>query len=90
MQLLPLSNTCPLRKLFNQVYYAEGCFFLRETDQSILGRYSESSHPQIHLLLMPLAVLRNVPQGLEAYIGGGQSDKIKDSRIVFEFYCTLT
>ena len=90
MQLLPLSNAWSLGKHFNQVYYAEGCFSLRETNRSILGRYSESRHPQIHLLLMPLAVLRNVPQGLEAYIGGGQSDKTKDSWSVFEIYRSST
>jgi hypothetical protein len=54
------------------------------------GQISESRHPQIHLLLMPLAVLRNVPQGLEAYIGGGQSDKPKDSWSVFEIYRSST
>ena len=48
-------------------------FFSSEKNRSSLGRYSESRHPQIHLLLMPLAVLRNVPQGLEAYIEGGQN-----------------
>ena len=72
-QLPPLSNTWSLGKHFNQVYCAEGCFFLHEKNRSSLGRYSESRHPQIHLLLMPLAVLRKVLQGLEAYIKGEQT-----------------
>ena len=88
-QLPPLSNTWSLGNHFNQVYCAEGYFFLREKNRSILGRYSESRHPQIHLLLNPLAVCRNVLQGLEACIEGGQTGKIKDSRIVFESYCHL-
>ena len=78
IQLPPLSNTWSLGKHFNQVYCAEGCFFLREKNRSILGRYSESRHPQIHLLLNPLVVLRKVLQGLEAYIRGVQTDNIKD------------
>ena len=76
-QLPPLSNTWSLGKHFNQVYCAEGCFFLHEKKAS-LGRYSESRHPQIHLLLMPLAVLRKVLQGLEANIKGGQAGNLKD------------
>jgi hypothetical protein len=60
-------------------------FFGKQIDRFWADTYSESRHPQIHLLLMPLAVLRNMPQGLEAYIGGGgQSDKIKDYWTVFE------
>jgi hypothetical protein len=51
MQLPPLSNTWSLGKHFNQVYYAEGCFFLREKNRSSLGRSSEFWYPQIHLLL---------------------------------------
>ena len=89
LQLPPLSNTRSLGKHFNQVYCADDCFFLHEKNRSSLGRYSESRHPQIHLLLMPLAVLRKVLQGLEACIEGGQAGNIKDSRIVFESYCHL-
>jgi hypothetical protein len=51
MQLPPLSNTRPLRKHINQVCYVQGWFFLQEKNRSSLGRYSESRHPQIHLLL---------------------------------------
>ena len=75
-----------LEKAFQSSLLCRRVFFLQETNRSILGRYSESRHPQIHLLLMPLVVLRNVPQGLGTYIGGGQSDKIKDSWTVFESY----
>ena len=38
---------------------------------------------------MPLAALRQVLQGLGAYIEGRQNGNISDSRNVFEVYCYL-
>ena len=67
-----------LEKAFQSSLLCRRVFFSSGKNRSILGRYSESRHPQIHLLLMPLAVLRKVLQGLEANIKGGQAGNIKD------------
>ena len=78
-----------LEKTFQSSLLCRRVFFSSEKNRSILGRYSESRHPQIHLLLNPLAALRKVLQGLEAYIEGGQNCNISDSRNAFEIYCDL-
>ena len=55
LQLPPLSNTWPLRKHFNQVYYVEECFFLRK---KIDRFWADTANPDIH----NLAYLQNHPQ----------------------------
>ena len=47
LQLPPLSNTWPLRKHFNQVYYVEECFFLRK---KIDRFWADTANPDIHNL----------------------------------------
>ena len=55
LQLPPLSNTWPLRKHFNQVYYVEECFFLRK---KIDRFWADTANTDIH----NLAYLQNLWQ----------------------------
>ena len=51
--------------------------------------YSDLQQNSTKTWFNPLAAPGKVPQGLEAYIEGGQNCNISDSRNAFEIYCDL-
>ena len=79
MQLPPLSNTWPLRKHFNQVYYVEECFFLRK---KIDWFWADTANTDIHNLAYFLILSQCVEKCRKDWKLALKEDRLVKSRIL--------